>query len=94
MPIGVYVRKDEPFTAISFDYFPGDTFYLFSDGYVDQFGGEHDKKFTKKNFKELLLSINDYSMTEQAKILDQTHRDWKGMCPQLDDILVVGIRIT
>ena len=94
MPIGVYVRKDEQFTATSFDYFPGDAFYMFSDGYVDQFGGEHDTKFKKKKFKELLLTINDYSMAEQSKILDKTHRDWKGKQPQIDDILVVGIRLT
>jgi len=94
MPIGVYVRKDEPFTATNFDYLPGDTFYMFSDGYVDQFGGEHDKKFKKEKFKELLLTINDYSMAEQEKILDKTYWDWKGKQPQIDDILVVGIRLT
>ena len=93
MPIGIYILKNEPFIATSFDYFPGDTLYMFSDGYVTQFGGEHDTKFNKKNFKELLLSINDYSMAEQAKILDKTHRDWKGMQPQIDDILVVGVRL-
>ena len=94
MPIGVFVSKDESFTATSFDYLPGDAFYMFTDGYVDQFGGEHDKKFKKKEFKELLLAINNYSMAEQAKILDKTHRDWRGKQPQIDDILVVGIRFT
>jgi len=66
---------------------------MFSDGYVDQFGGEHDKKFKTKNFKNLLLNIKGYSMAEQEKILDKTHKDWKGKRPQLDDILVVGIRL-
>jgi len=93
MPIGIYISTNEPFTATSFDYLPGDTFYMFSDGYVDQFGGERDTKFKTQNFKKLLLKINGYSMAEQVKILDKTHNEWKGTRPQIDDILVVGIRL-
>ena len=94
MPIGIYIKKNESFAATSFDYLSGDTLYMFSDGYIDQFGGDDNTKFSKKNFKELLLSINKYSMAEQAEILDETHRVWKGMKSQIDDILVVGIRLT
>ena len=71
---------------------PGDTVYLFSDGYADQFGGELMKKFKYKNLKELILRIQDQSMEQQRTIMDQTIEDWKGDVEQLDDILVVGRR--
>jgi len=71
---------------------PGDTVYLFSDGYADQFGGELMKKFKYKNLKELILRIQDQSMDQQRNILDQTIEEWKGNVEQLDDILVVGRR--
>jgi len=70
----------------------GDTVYLFSDGYADQFGGEMMKKFKYKNLKELILKIQDQSMEDQRTILDQTIETWKGDLEQLDDILVVGRR--
>ena len=71
---------------------PGDTVYLFSDGYADQFGGELMKKFKYNRLKELILSIQDQGMEDQRSILDQTIEDWKGELDQLDDILVVGRR--
>ena len=94
MPIGVYTRENEPFTSTNFDYLPGDTIYMFSDGYVDQFGGENDTKFNRKNFKDLLLKISDCPMEEQSKIIEKTHLDWKGDQDQTDDILVLGIRLS
>ncbi|HEY8401226.1 MAG TPA: tetratricopeptide repeat protein [Cytophagaceae bacterium] len=70
------------------------TFYLFSDGYADQFGGESGKKFMYKNFKELLLKIHEKPMPEQKEILDETIEAWKGTThKQIDDILVIGFRI-
>ena len=71
---------------------PGDTVYLFSDGYVDQFGGELRKKFKYRNFKELLLKIQPESMAQQRIILNHTIEKWRGDIEQLDDILVVGRR--
>jgi len=94
MPVGIYVKMDQPFTANRFDYFPGDTIYMFSDGYADQFGGDDNSKFKSKNFKELLLSINDHSMEEQARILDQSFQKWKGIHSQMDDILVIGFKLS
>jgi len=74
------------------DIMSGDTVYLFSDGYADQFGGEMMKKFKNRNMKELFLRINDQSMEQQRQILDETIEDWRGELAQLDDILVIGRR--
>jgi len=93
MPIGMYVKKDVPFTASRFEYMTGDTVYLFSDGYHDQFGGDSGAKFKTKNFKELLTNINQYPLEEQARLIDEIHLDWRGDIQQIDDILVVGIRL-
>ena len=69
-------------------------FYIFSDGYLDQFGGPESKKFMIKNFKELLLSIHLKPFAEQKEILNTTIQDWKGNHEkQLDDILVMGMRV-
>ena len=93
MPIGLHVKKNEPFTSNRFEYLPDDILYLFSDGYADQFGGADGSKFKTKNLKNLLLSINSYPMAEQALILEKTHQEWKGANAQVDDILVVGIKL-
>jgi serine phosphatase RsbU (regulator of sigma subunit) len=70
------------------------SFYLFSDGYSDQFGGEEGRKFMIKNFKELLLKIHTLPFDEQKTILDTTIEGWKGDHEkQLDDILVMGMRV-
>ncbi len=72
----------------------GDTFYAFSDGYVDQFGGTKNRteKFMTKRFKELLLSNAEKPMAEQKLALDENFINWKGNGLQIDDILVVGIK--
>jgi len=70
----------------------GDTLYLFSDGYHDQFGGPKGKKFKLAQFKKLLLSIQDQTMNEQKAVLEETMQAWKGSQEQVDDILVMGIR--
>lgn len=71
----------------------GDAIYLFSDGFVDQFGGEFGKKFMTKKFRELLLSIQHLSMNEQKEYLLNTLIKWQGKHDQVDDILVIGIKI-
>ena len=73
--------------------YKGDTLYLFSDGYADQFGGPKGKKFRYKQFKQLLLSIYDKSMEEQNEILKGTIKSWKGNLGQIDDIIVIGSRL-
>ncbi len=92
MPIGAHFRMD-PFTNHIIKVQSDDILYLFSDGYIDQFGGENDKRFTQKRFKELLLSINNKSIIEQKEKLDKTLTKWQGKSDQIDDVLVMGIRI-
>ena len=67
--------------------------YMFSDGYVDQFGGKRGKKFRAARFRQLLLTFTDKTMEEQGEILDETLVKWQGDIEQVDDILVMGIRI-
>ena len=71
----------------------GSTVYLFSDRYPDQFGGDKEKKFKYKRFKELLLSIHRKPMQEQRQILDKTIEKWKGNLEQIDDICVIGVAV-
>lgn len=71
----------------------GDTIYLTTDGFADQFGGKDGKKLMTKNFKELLLKIQNQTMTEQQMTLDTTIEKWKGEREQVDDVLVIGIKI-
>ncbi len=72
---------------------PNDMIYMFSDGYADQFGGPENKKFFYQPFKELLLSICELTPSEQSTILEDRIINWKGNRSQIDDILVLGIRI-
>jgi serine phosphatase RsbU (regulator of sigma subunit) len=82
-----------PFTNKPFDLVTGDCVYLFTDGYADQFGGEKGKKFLYKRFKETFVEISDKPMQEQKSLLYHTFMNWKGNLPQVDDTLVIGIRI-
>lgn len=94
MPIGIYLGMEKPFTNREMMLEPGDTIYLFSDGYADQFGGKQGKKFTKKRYKELLLSIQHEPMSKQRDTLERTMDEWLGEQQQIDDVLVMGIRIS
>ncbi len=93
MPIGISVKNLEPFTQNELDLKPGYSIYLFSDGYVDQFGGAFGKKFMSKAFKKLLLEIQDTPMVEQGNILDDKLIEWMGDLDQVDDIIVIGLKI-
>jgi len=100
MPIGIYLREKESFTNNIVDIQKGDLLYIFSDGFVDQFGGEKDQKIRSNVFKEILVKNNKKSMEEQkeelVKYLDywMSFKDKKGkQYKQVDDILVVGIEI-
>lgn len=90
-PIGQFVDA-KPFTLKSFDLEPGDCIYLYTDGYVDQFGGERMKKFKSKPFKALLSQIAALSMKEQYKIIQRTFDTWKEDLEQVDDVCVFGVK--
>jgi len=93
MPVGISDKAMIPFTNHKIKVQTGDLFYLFTDGYADQFGGEFRKKFRAGNLRELLLEIHEKDMPEQKRILHETFLKWKGEQPQVDDILAIGIRI-
>lgn len=93
MPVGVHINEKETFTLHEIPIQKNDCVYMFSDGYVDQFGGNNNRKFMAKNFKELLVTISVKEMQEQKTVLDDTIDQWIGPHDQLDDILVIGIRL-
>jgi serine phosphatase RsbU (regulator of sigma subunit) len=91
MPVAIHDRMD-PFTLNTFNLNKGDTIYSFSDGYVDQFGGENQKKFLSKNFKDVIMTIQDKTMYEQGVKLDEVFEEWKKDVEQVDDVTVIGLR--
>lgn len=93
MPIGIAADEERSFSTHNFKLNSGDTVYLFSDGYVDQFGGPDEKKFKYKPFRELLLKISKLPLKKQKDALESTFYKWKGDLPQLDDLLVFGFKI-
>ncbi|MCX7862996.1 MAG: SpoIIE family protein phosphatase [Bacteroidales bacterium] len=92
MPVGLYERRQEPFTRTEIEIMNNDIVYLFSDGFADQFGGEQGKKYMYKRFKEFLLSIHHLPMNEQEDLIDKEALNWRGNIEQIDDHLVIGIR--
>ena len=93
-PIGVYENiVSKPFTNNEIDLKTGDCIYMFSDGYPDQFGGPDNKKFMIKRFQNLLNEIHSLPMDEQKKRLADNLNEWQGDNEQIDDVLVIGIRI-
>jgi serine phosphatase RsbU (regulator of sigma subunit) len=91
-PIGKYVVSSD-FNMHEVQLNPGDTFYMFTDGYTDQFGGEAGKKFKTNRLLNIFLEIQDLSMREQKKHIEKVFRDWKGTLDQVDDVCVLGVRI-
>jgi serine phosphatase RsbU (regulator of sigma subunit) len=89
---GLQSELKREFTNHVIDYYPGDTIYMFTDGYADQFGGPRGKKLMSKNFKEMITTIQHNNMYEQFKYIEKFMQDWKEGYDQVDDILVMGIR--
>jgi serine phosphatase RsbU (regulator of sigma subunit) len=99
MPVAYYEQMSD-FTSHKIPLKQGDCFYMFSDGYADQFGGPMGKKFKYKALKELLIRVKEKSMAEQKELLEKNIQDWATgpdingrQYDQVDDILIVGIRI-
>jgi serine phosphatase RsbU (regulator of sigma subunit) len=92
--IGGTFEDDLPqFTNHEIDLQKGDVIYTFSDGYPDQFGGHDGRKFMLKRFRELLLKIHSHPIEEQGRMLDEILEEWRGREEQVDDILVMGVKI-
>jgi serine phosphatase RsbU (regulator of sigma subunit) len=90
---GSYSSEQRIFTSHTISFNEGDSIYISSDGFADQFGGEKGKKFMTKNMKELLLSIYEKPMSEQKVILLDSFNKWKHGRHQVDDVLVAGIKL-
>ncbi len=92
-PIGFYADVKKKFVSQTIELEENDTFYFFTDGYCDQFGGELKKKFNRKRFKELLLSAQSMEMEEQESFLSYALKNWRQDEPQVDDVCIIGVRI-
>ncbi len=93
LPIGGLVNFKRSYTNHTIQLSDGMICYMFTDGIVDQFGGENNRRFKINRFRTLLTEHADQSLAEQEKIIDQTIVDWQGDQPQTDDILVFGFKI-
>ncbi len=100
MPIGISSEARRPFTNHQLTLLKDDAFYLFTDGYVDQFGGERRKRFMTSRLKSLLIEMHDKSMSDQKAILERRLQEWMGLTGlyekeygQIDDIVIMGIKV-
>ena len=91
-PIGKYYTYSS-FQTHTIKVEKGDSLYLFTDGFADQFGGEYEKKFKPKQMREMIVEINHESMSSQRRIFEETFQRWKGNQEQVDDVCVIGILI-
>lgn len=91
-PVGNHPNQ-KPFTNHEVDLKSGQTLYLFTDGYSDQFGGANGKKFKPKNLRKLILENGNKSLSEQRKVLKDVFFKWKGDLEQIDDVCILGVRL-
>jgi serine phosphatase RsbU (regulator of sigma subunit) len=85
-------NENLPYSEHELDLLDEDILYIFSDGYIDQFGGTENKKFMYRRFRYLLLTIHNFPMNDQKSILDENIKTWMGGNEQIDDIMVIGFR--
>jgi len=91
MPVAIHYKM-EPFTLHKIDLQKGDAFYIFSDGYADQFGGPQQKKFMSLQLRETLVAMAGKPMLQQGERLNEIFEEWRGGSPQIDDVTLIGIR--
>ncbi|MCX6296980.1 MAG: SpoIIE family protein phosphatase [Bacteroidetes bacterium] len=93
-PIGLFLGEEKKkFTNHTVQLLKGDSVYIFSDGYADQFGGPNGKKFMANHFRDLLMQVHKEPIEKQKDILNKTIEEWRGPLDQVDDILVIGLKI-
>jgi serine phosphatase RsbU (regulator of sigma subunit) len=91
MPVAIHYKM-QPFTLHKIDLKKGDAFYIFSDGFADQFGGPKERKFMSMQLKETLIEIVDMPMLQQGERLNEIFEQWRGDNPQVDDVTLIGVR--
>jgi serine phosphatase RsbU (regulator of sigma subunit) len=91
MPVAIHYKMD-PFTLQKIDLQKGDAFYIFSDGYADQFGGPKQKKFMSLQLRETLVAMAGTPMLKQGERLNEIFEEWRGSSPQVDDVTLIGVR--
>ena len=91
MPVAIHYKMD-PFTLQKIDLQKGDAFYIFSDGYADQFGGPKQKKFMSLQLRETLVAMAGMPMLKQGERLNEIFEEWRGDSPQVDDVTLIGVR--
>ena len=91
MPVAIHYKM-EPFTLHKIDLQKGDAFYIFSDGYADQFGGPQQKKFMSMQLRETLVAMQGMPMLKQGERLNEIFEEWRGDSPQIDDVTMIGVR--
>lgn len=93
-PVGAFVEEQiQKFTTKRFTVSKGDNIYLFSDGFADQFGGDNGKKYKYAPFQQKLIDIAEYSLSDQRTAMKEEFLKWKGKHEQVDDVLLIGIKI-
>lgn len=92
-PIGKYFAR-KPFNHYSVQLEKGDAIYSFTDGYADQFGGPKGKKYKYKPFKKFILSLQDYKLAKQHKLMLDEFTQWKGDEEQIDDVCIMAVRLS
>jgi serine phosphatase RsbU (regulator of sigma subunit) len=93
MTLGIAPVKEASFTNTCIMTKPGDSFYLFTDGFSDQFGEITDKKFKYKHFKRIIHSYEQLPMSQQKQHIESAFNEWKGKAQQVDDVLVIGFQL-
>lgn len=93
MPVGAHPKDNISFKNHEIQLLKDDQFYIFSDGYQSQFGGENSKRLSKKQFMNVLKDTSTHHIDKQADILENRLREWQGSNEQIDDILVIGIKV-
>jgi serine phosphatase RsbU (regulator of sigma subunit)/HAMP domain-containing protein len=92
-PVGMFIGEKQNFTNHTIQLQKGDSIYIFSDGYADQFGGPRGKKFMAGNFRQLLSDVSKVPIERQKTMLNQTIEEWRGNLEQVDDILIIGVKV-
>lgn len=92
MPVGIHMIEKDSFTLNEIEFKKNDCIYIFSDGYVSQFGGDSGRTYRSIPFKKMLAIISEKPMDNQCELLEQEFEDWRGVNPQVDDLLVIGVR--